>query len=409
MASGIICEYNPFHNGHLYQLQETRRRTGDQDIVCIMSGNYVQRGEPAIADKWVRTRMALAAGADLVIELPTVYSTAGAAHFALGSVSLAEKSGIIDTLCFGTEHQALDILEPAARAMVLESDRYEALLSDYLGQSLSFASAREKALGALLPDYPPEKIEALTVPNAILGLEYLLCLFRSGSRIKPLMLPRQARGYKDPDIHSPFASALALREQIRQGHDITDLLPEETQNLWDAAVSQGLAPVLPDAYSAALNYILSLHDPATLSQVAAVAEGLENRILREAADYPGWEELTARIATKRYPTARLRRILLHTLLGINEDYRRSVGFEEGPGYIRVLGFRKEKEALLSRLTQNSRLPVVLSYAHPPVMPEPALAMLRSESRFTDIYAGGLSRPDARGRGFEYRAPLIVAD
>ncbi len=409
MASGIICEYNPFHNGHLYQLQESRRLSGDPDVVCIMSGNFVQRGEPAIADKWIRTRMALSAGADLVLELPTLYSTAGAAHFAAGAVRIAEMSGIIDTLCFGTEGPALSVLTPAARAMVTESERYESLLQQYLKEAYSFAAAREKALSALLPDFPPEKIEALTAPNAILGLEYLLCLFRSGSSVKPLMLPRRAKGYKELDITSPFASALALREQVKDGVDITDLLPEETQNLWDAAVSQGLAPVLPDSFSDMLNYRLSLHDQKSLSQVAAVAEGLENRVMKSAAVYPSWDELLAGLATKRYPTARLRRILLHTLLGIDAELRQRAGFEDGPGYIRVLGFRRNKDYLLAELSEKSRLPIVTAYAHPSGLTDKALYMLQLESRFTDIYMQGIPRSDARGRGFEYRAPIIVSE
>jgi len=166
MANGIICEYNPFHKGHAYQIQETCRRTGDPDIICIMSGNYTQRGEPAICDKWLRTRMALEAGAALVIELPTYYSTATAQFFAQGGVQLAEATGLISHLSFGVESGAESILHQAAEALTTQTTLYEKTLQELLPTSNSFAEAREKALHALLPTCSAESVTGFSPMTA---------------------------------------------------------------------------------------------------------------------------------------------------------------------------------------------------------------------------------------------------
>lgn len=408
MAAGIICEYNPFHLGHAYQLEETRRRLGDSGIVCVMSGNFVERGEPAIADKWVRTRLALQGGADLVLELPSYYATSGSMHFAWGAVALLKASGIVDRLSFGVEPGAEEILPDVAEAMVRREDEFEALLREHLAEDHSFAEARLYAIGDLLPGLNPTKLSLLSAPNAILGLEYLIQLLRQDAGFTPLMIPRKKSDYHSTSLDSPLPSSTALREALSRDEDIAPYLPEECQSVWDAALSQGLAPVCFDAYKDAFYQALSSYDADSLSRVAAVVEGLEHRLLKCAQSYPPLDELLAEFSTKRYPTARLRRILLHTLLGITAESREACGFFDGPGYIRVLGFRREKEELLGALSENSSLPVVTSVSKAmETLPEKARQMLADEIRFTDIYMAGLPRPAARGRGVEYRMPMVI--
>ncbi len=398
MASGIICEYNPFHKGHAYQMRETCRKTGDPDIICIMSGNYTQRGEPAICDKWLRSRMALEAGAALVIELPTYYSTATAQFFAQGGVQLAEATGLISHLSFGIEPGAESILRQAAEVLVTQTTLYEEKLQELLPTSNSFAEAREKALCALLPACSDEELHLLTAPNTILALEYLLQLQALDSDIHPLMIPRQSAGYHNPDITTDMPSATALRLQLLQGADISHLLPESVRATWQNAVLSSTAPLGP-----ALQYALSHHTPESLAAIAEVGEGLENRILRESVAYPGWEELLSSLATKRYPTARLRRILLNIYLNITTEARAAVNFTQGPGYIRVLGFRKDRETLLSQLCKTASLPVVTSVVRPPALSPAATKMLQDEIHFTDLYMSTLPRT----RDQEYRMPLVI--
>lgn len=422
MAVGIICEYDPFHKGHRWQLAEARRLSGDPDAVCFMSGNFTERGEAAIADKWVRARMALEGGADLVIELPTVFAAAGAADFARGAVALMEASGLISSFSFGTEEAALPALRPAAELLASPDGRFEEALRRRLPESESFARARFEALRELLPGaLPAEAAEALAKPNAILALEYLKENLKLPQPLEAFPVIRRGAGHGEKALAGEgfcsatalreFCSAAALREASLQGADLAPLLPEECTGSWSEAVRLGLAPVRAEAFSAPLHHALTALGEEGLRQIPGVAEGLEHRILREAGDYPGWEELLGRLATKRYPDARLRRILLYALLGLTEDAREHMSFAEGPGYLRVLGFRKEKETLLGELCRKAKLPVVTSVSRAleegSGLSDAARAGLAAEVRFTDLYLSALPDPAARGRGYEYRAPLVI--
>ncbi len=413
MAVGIICEYDPFHEGHRWQLAEARRLSGDPDAVCFMSGNFTERGEAAIADKWVRARMALEGGADLVIELPTVFAATGAADFARGAVALMEASGLVSSFSFGTEEAALPALRPAAELLASPDGRFEEALRRLLPECESFARARFEALRELLPGtLPAEAAEALAKPNAILALEYMKENLKLAQPLEAFPVIRRGAGHGEKELASGgFCSASALREASRQGADLAPLLPEECTLSWSEAVRLGLAPVRAEAFSAPLHHALTALGEEELRKIPGVAEGLEHRILREAGDYPGWEELLGRLATKRYPDARLRRVLLYALLGLTEDARERMGFAEGPGYLRVLGFRKEKEALLGELCRKAKLPVVTSVSRAleegSGLSGAARAGLAAEVRFTDLYLSALPDPSARGRGFEYRAPLVI--
>lgn len=409
MSLAVICEYNPFHKGHAYQLAEARRRFPGEPVICIMSGNFVQRGEPAIVDKWVRAEMALKAGADMVLELPTYFATAGAEDFARGAVKIARESGLVDKLVFSTEPGTEDLLEPVARCLAENPAAFGAHIAESLPSAPSFAAAREKAMTLLLadrlPQITPEQITLLRSPNAILALEYLKQLFLADSSIAPVILTRQGAGYLDTDAEAGMPSARALRESLASGGDITEKLPAEVRAVWQDALDRKLAPVFPEQFSPILRFTLAQKSPEDLAKIPGVAEGLENRLYNESRHFSGWDDLLERIATKRYPTARLRRILLYEMLGITRERLAETGFAEGPLYIRVLGCRDA--ALLSALAQSAGLPVLTSLSHLPKLSREAQQAIVDEIRFTDIYMSPVPNGNDRGLGFEYRGKLII--
>lgn len=397
MATGIICEYNPFHKGHLYHLQTVRARTQDAPIICVMSGHYVQRGEPALLDKWTRTRMALAGGAALVLELPSYYSTATAEWFAYGAVVLLQATGLVDTLSFGMEDPSLICaLQDLIPHVQPESDAYRSLLQTHLASAPSFAAARSQALQELAGLPLP-----LTDPNSILAFEYLKALARLNWH--PVLCPvrRVSAGYHDPSLQAEYPSASAIRREAAMGRSIQPYLPDCCQPFLPSPL------VFPWDLFSDLSYALSLHTAQSLRGIDEVAEGLENRILAAADDFPDYETLLSRLKTKRYPTSRLRRILLNLLLQITTERKQALRFRDGPAYIRVLGFRREHQMLLSQLCRKASLPVVTNLPRQlPELTDPARSMLLDEIRFTRIYAQ--HRPGLP-RDCEYRQPLIVQD
>lgn len=397
MATGIICEYNPFHKGHLYHIQTTLARTANAPIICVMSGHYVQRAEPALFDKWTRTRMALAAGASLVLELPTYYSTATAEWFAFGALSLLHSTGLIQTISFGIENPSeLPALQDAASHLQPESPQYRRLLRSFLTEGTGFAHARSAALEKLT--LQPLSLEA---PNTILVLEYLRALKKLHWHPSLLPLHRVSAGYHDPSLEAACPSATALRRLAAKGTDISPYLPDCCRSVLPAS------SVFPADLFSALSYRLCFHTPDTLREIDEVAEGLENRILAAARHYPDYEALLSLLKTKRYPTSRLRRILLNILLDIKRSEKAALRFEEGPAYIRVLGFRRDQQALLSQLASSASLPVVTNLAKQlPQLPPRAKAMLQNEIQFSRIYAASAPR---LSRDCEYRMPLVILD
>lgn len=394
MATGIVCEYNPFHKGHQHHLHSALSQTAAAPIICVMSGHYVQRAEPALLDKWTRTRMALAGGASLVIELPTYYSTATAEWFAFGAVSLLKATGLVETLSFGLENpRQLPALSALAAHLTPESPQYQQLLHEQLAQSPSFASARLAALQALAAE--PLSLQE---PNTILVLEYLRALRRLDWSPRLLPVARASSGYHDLSLTALYPSAGAIRRQAANRADILPYLPDCCR------------PYLPSPYVfpkdlfAFLSYRLSFHTPQTLQGIDEMAEGLENRILAAAQDYPDYDRLLSLLKTKRYPTSRLRRILLNILLDITRARKEELLYKQGPRYIRVLGFRKDQEALVSQLTDCASLPVIMNLPRQLTsLPAPARAMLEDEIRFSQIY--GLAHGQLR-RDAEFRQPLI---
>ena len=383
-TAGIVAEYNPFHRGHAWHIAETRRRLGgDAPVVCVMSGHWVQRGECALADKWLRAALALDRGADLVVELPTPWAMASAEPFARGAVSLLAATGVVDVLSFGSETGELAPLEEAAAA--LDAPEYPEKLRAALGRGLSFPAARQEAAGAA----------CLSAPNNNLGVEYLRSLRALGSTIRPLTVPRQGAGHDGPAAGG-FASASELRRLLRAGRG------EEAAPYLTAPWSGELADMqhIERAVLARLR-TMGEGDWAALPDGGG-AEGLPSRLAKAAREAVSLEDFYTRAKTRRYPHARLRRLALAAFLGLRAAERPAA-----PPYVRVLGLGGRGRALLRRMKDTCPLPVIVKPAQARELDGPARTLFESEARYTDLY--GLCFPAPRPCGAEWIHSPVVGE
>ena len=383
-TAGIVAEYNPFHRGHAWHIAETRRRLGgDAPVVCVMSGHWVQRGECALADKWLRAALALDRGADLVVELPTPWAMASAESFARGAVALLAATGVVNVLSFGSETGELAPLEEAAAA--LDAPDYPERLRAALGRGLSFPAARQEAAGAA----------CLSAPNNNLGVEYLRSLRALGSTIRPLTVPRQGAGHDGPAAGG-FASASELRRLLRAGRG------EEAAPYLTAPWSGELADMqhIERAVLARLR-TMGEGDWAALPDGGG-AEGLPSRLAKAAREAVSLEDFYTRAKTRRYTHARLRRLALAAFLGLRAAERPAA-----PPYVRVLGLGGRGRALLRRMKDTCPLPVIVKPAQARELDGPARTLFESEARYTDLY--GLCFPAPRPCGAEWIHSPVVGE
>lgn len=361
---GLIAEYNPFHNGHLYHIQKAKELTGADMAVVIMSGNFVQRGAPAILPKHLRTAMALSAGADAVFELPVCYATGSAELFAEGAVSFLQQLGIIDYLCFGCECGELSSLAQIANILVEEPDTYRQHLKAFLKSGMRFPLARQKALELYLGEDTLSSL--LSLPNNILGIEYLKALQRMGSSIQPYALQRIHSSYHDQELQTASSSATAIRNTI---FSLSTPYPQQTslnislleKQMPDYCLSvlreQFLKqfPVHPDFFSILIKASLLRYGARDLEQFQDLSPELSNRIMRQLPYFFQFEQFCDRITTKELTHTRISRALIHILLDIKKEDVRSYirqGYHE---YARLLGFRSDSRRILTEIHNKSSL------------------------------------------------------
>ena len=354
--TGIIAEYNPFHNGHTYQIEQARLLTGCDFLVVVMSGDYVQRGAPAVFDKYTRARMALACGADLVLELPVACSCASAEFFASGAVSLLDGLGCVDFLCFGSESGDLQSLMEPARILAKESPVFQEALRRGLSLGLSFPAARKEAFRACASNP-----DILDLPNNILGIEYLKALLQRESIIKPVTIKREGQGYHDTLLDSGFASASGIRRFLKQEEAPLSALPALKESLPDPVMEvlkDTLAHTLPvweEDFSTLLRYELLRQSASDLTRYADISPDLGRRLKNCADKFSSFSEFVALVKTKDVTYTRITRALFHILLNLTgEDTRNSVAMP----YARILGFRKDHSRILGLLKENSRIPII---------------------------------------------------
>ena len=355
---GIVAEYNPFHNGHLYHLNESKKQAGADYSVCVMSGNFTQRGDTAIIDKWSRTEMALKNGIDLVIELPVVYSISSAENFAYGSMSVLDKLGIVDTVSFGSEVGDLTILDSIAEILCTEPKEYVSLLNHELSRGISFPKAREKALLMYLNDIR-KYANVLSNPNNILGIEYLKALRNLKSNLTPMTIKRKASDYNSTAIKDGFASSTAIRKIITKPSSLSKVVPEETFSIIDNKIKHGQIVNGLSTFEKEILYKLRIMPVEWIADLPDVSEGLEHAIKNAANSCNNVADLVSLVKSKRYTQTRIQRILLYALLDITkQDMENS---KKGVPYIRVLGMTENGKQLLSSIvTRNKKLNIITS-------------------------------------------------
>jgi len=394
---GIITEHNPFHNGHLYHVRKAREECAADLVVSVMSGHFLQRGEPALFNKWARAEMAVRSGVDLVVELPTAFSVRSASAFALGSISLLDRMGVVTHVCFGSEAGNTDMLWPAARVLACEPAEFKEILSTLLSTGLPYPAARAAALTRYLAQQGVDVAEeTFKSPNNILGIEYLKALITTGSSIVPVAIKRFASGYHDREIGTDnagvesanIASATSIRERLisddNRTKGITAVVPAASLEVIKREIAGGQGPVYIDNYDRILFYLLRTLSPEYLSLLHDVGEGLENRILEMSLAAGSVRELLEGIKTKRYTWTRIQRILSYILLGYTGDMAYS--FEKnGPLYVRILGLSAQGRAFLKKIKKQASVPVITRTAPHLGKGDNVSQMLSFDVRASDIY------------------------
>ena len=360
---GIISEYNPFHNGHLHHLIESKKITNSDYCIAVMSGNFTQRGEVSIVDKWEKAKMAIANGVDLVIELPTIYAISSAENFASGAIKILNSLGIVDFISFGSECNDISILDDIANVLALEPTQYKTLLSHELSRGESFPKARENALMMYLNNIR-RFANVLSSPNNILGIEYLKSLKRQKSNIKPITIQRQDAKYNDTTIprNSRFASATAIRNLCQATEDISPIqkfVPEATFDILEENIKKGTFVKNISVFDKEFIYTLRKMSTDEIANLPDVSEGLEFALKSAVNQCNSVVELLSFINTKRYTKTRLQRILLYAILGITKQDMK-ISMSTIP-YVRILGFNEKGKELLSEISKrNKKLEIITS-------------------------------------------------
>lgn len=357
---GIIAEYNPFHNGHLYHLEQSKKETGATYTVAIMSGNFTQRGNTSIIDKWSKAESALHCGIDLVLELPVLYSISSAENFADGAIKILDSLKVVDYLSFGAETADVSTLNEIAKVLYTEPRKYKTFLSHELKKGLSFPKARENALMMYLNDIR-RFTNVISSPNNILGIEYLKALLKYKSNIKPIAIHRTANGYNDLSYSDNIASSTAIRNIMKNnGFDILrNLLPEPSYSILIKNLKQG--HIVPDlsAFEKEIIYNLRKMDISEIAELPDVSEGLEFALKNTANSCNTLNEFINIIKSKRYTNTRIQRILLYALLGITKKDM-DLSKKTSP-YIRVLATNKRGKFLISEILKaNPKLEIITS-------------------------------------------------
>ena len=361
-TAGVIVELNPGHAGHAYFLHEVRRRSGADCLVAVMSGDFVQRGEPAIFDKYVRTEMALLCGADLVLELPAAAACSSAQRFAEGSAAILDRLGVVEELWFGSEAGSTEPFLAASEALLQESSVFRNALKKALTKGLSYPAAREKALTHTVSPVSVSGMDTarfpLCHPNDILGLEYCLALQKAGSSIEPHTLLRNGSPYHTSQLpESGFASATAIRNSILDGMPLSAFsssVPASLTSLYERTLQESV-PVRLDDFSAMLLYQLRKETSGSLCRYLDVPEELANRITNLLNGFSSLSSFAQQLKTKNRTLSQIRRALLHILLGITP---RDLEIALHPEYVRVLGFSDIGSSLLSSIKERGQITLV---------------------------------------------------
>lgn len=398
-AVGIVVEYNPFHNGHLHHVNEAKRTTDSDIAVAVMSGQFLQRGEPALVDKWHRTKMALASGVDVVIELPYIFSTAQATDFASGAVQLLEAMQCT-TLAFGSEQGSITPFLNTYH--LIESNRtlYNSIIKETIQQGKSYPQALFEAYEQLKQLSPDAYID-LGQPNNILGFHYVEAIEKNRTVMRPATIQRIAAGYHDAiDTDSEIASATGIRQALFNGkslEQVTQYLPgpsiDQLEN-WQAEHGRFASW---ESFWPLLQYAILRHTPQQLKQYADVSEGLENSLIKYARTSSDFEEFMNALKSKRYTWTRLQRMLTHIYTGVTKEQLHAYS---SPAYIRILGMTSAGQQYISSIKKSLSLPLISRVA---AVSDPVLAI---DLHATQMYQLGIQQFSNKKIDEDYKTPPI---
>lgn len=422
---GLITEYNPFHNGHLYHIEESKKITGADAAVVVMSGDYVQRGTPAIMPKRLRTEMALKCGAAAVFELPVCYAAGSAEYFALGAVSLLQKLGIVDFLCFGSECNNLHALQRAADILLEEPAEYQAALRRHLREGRSFPAARQEALSEYAEK---EGISfVLNDPNNILGIEYLKALKKLNSPIIPFTIQRRGSHYHDRRMSGEYSSASAIRSLL--AYSGSSLRTDRSGGSFENAPFSGILgeledqvpacclellsdfhrvqyPVYLNDFSLILKYKLLNKTPDILIRYMDVSLELANRICAQLNNFFNYKQFCELLKTRDVTQTRINRALLHIMLGIKKKNVQEYTENGCHFYARLLGVRKDSERLLSAIAKKGELPLLAQLSQAQELPPLGQRMLRHDILASNLYTSVVTDKFKTAFCNEYSQPVI---
>ena len=375
---GVIAEYNPFHNGHLYHLQKSKELTNADYTIAIISGNFTQRGSTSVIDKWAKTQMALNNGIDLVIELPVLFSISSAENFADGAIKILSSLGIVNYLSFGAETSNINLLKCISNILCDEPKEFKTLLSNELKSGLSFPKARENALikwfqlkdtisSLKLKNNNSTIRDILSSPNNILGIEYLKALHNHNSSIEPVCVSRFEADYNSTTITNNIASATAIRNLIlsKDYNTIKNLVPNDSFSILINCLNEG--HIVPDlnCFEKEIIYVLRKMNIEDIANLPDVSEGLEYTIKKASNSCNTLNELINLVKSKRYTSTRIQRILLYALLGITKDDMEMS--KNVLPYARILGFNENGKKLISEISAKN----------------PDIALITSVKKFVD--------------------------
>lgn len=368
---GLIVEYNPFHNGHLYHLQKSIEETKATHTVAVMSGNFLQRGEPALFDKYTRAQAAVKNGVDLVIELPTMFACQSAEIFSHGAVTLLNSLNCIDSICFGSEEGDIKILNTISKILVDEPNEFKISLKKYLDDGMLFPTARSLALFDYinkfnLLDISKEKLlDILNSSNNILGLEYIKSILNLNSQIKPHTITRIQSAYNSETIESNICSATAIRKLLKDLNNISSIsnvVPSSTLDLIEDKIDNKFYPMFDDNYFDILSSII-VRDKNILNTYFDVNEGIENKIYQSIFTSSTLDDLKESIKSKRYTMTKIKRTLNNILLGITKNDMDKVKNIDKIPYIRILAFNDKGREIIKNIKNNSDINIINKFSN----------------------------------------------
>lgn len=383
--TGLIAEYNPFHNGHQYHIEKARELTGADAIIVVMSGDFVQRGTPAIMPKHLRTQMALKAGASLILELSLRFATGSAETFAYGAVTLLDRLGCVDAICFGSECGDVTVLNDLAGILCEEPQKYKTALGGYLKQGISFPLARQKAIADYLGSNIADSI--LCEPNNILGIEYLKALRRLSSPMTPYTIGRISSHYHDIKLQETYSSASAIRIEMQKNEFVLDNLEGQVPSSAFEILKGNYKkryPIDANDFSLLLKFKLLGETKESLIKYEDVSKELANRIVNNLNQYESFDQFCELLKTKEVTYSRVSRALLHILLGVHKSAE-SVFAATTPEYARILGFRTDDSNVLSEIKKVTSIPLLSKLTATDELSLSAKSMLDDDIFASNLY------------------------